>query len=165
MDYPIVMDRIGFGYDSHRLAPGRKLMLGGVHIDGDVGLVGHSDADAVLHAITDAILGALAAGDIGEHFDDKDPRWAGAESAKFLEYAVSLANEAGYRVGNCDVTILAEQPKLSPYKPRMRARIAELLGVDMTDVSVKAKTNETMGFVGREEGIAAMAAVLLIKQA
>lgn len=155
------MHRIGLGYDSHRFGPRRALVLGGVRIDHDRGLAGHSDADAVLHAITDAILGALAAGDIGEHFPDDDPRLRDADSSQFVAHAVKLAGETHLRVANCDVTILAEQPKLSAYKQQMRTRIAELLRVGTEDVSIKAKTNEGMGFVGRGEGIAAIASVML----
>ncbi len=155
------MNRIGMGYDSHRLVADRPLILGGVRVEHDRGLAGHSDADAVLHAITDAILGAIAAGDIGELFPDTDPQWAGADSRVFLRRAVSLAAQGGYRVGNCDVTIIAQQPKLSPYKPQMQAAIAKILGVDVAAVSVKAKTNDGMGPIGRGEGIAVMAAVLL----
>ena len=156
------MHRIGLGYDSHRLAPGRALILGGVRIDHPLGLAGHSDADAVLHAVTDAILGACGSGDIGEQFSDTDPRWAGADSAIFLRHAVEMAGTKGWSVGNCDVTILAEEPKLGPYKPRMRARLAELLGVSADAVAVKAKTNEGMGAIGRGEGIAVLAAVMLV---
>ena len=156
------MQRIGFGFDSHRLVGGKDLMLGGVRIDYAFGLAGHSDADAVLHAITDAILGAIGADDIGQQFPDTDPRWAEADSSEFIKRAVEMAAEQGCRVGNCDVTILAEQPKLAPHKAAMRQRIAELLGVCQTAVAVKAKTGEGMGFVGRGEGIAALAAVLLI---
>ena len=156
------MQRIGFGFDSHRLVGGKDLMLGGVRIDHALGLAGHSDADAVLHAITDAILGAIGADDIGQQFPDTDPRWAEADSAVFVRRAVEMAAEQSCRVGNCDVTILAEQPKLGPHKAAMRRRIAELLGVCQTAVAVKAKTGEGMGFVGRGEGIAALAAVLLI---
>jgi len=149
------------GYDSHRFAPGRALVLGGVPIEHDQGLAGHSDADAVLHAVTDAVLGALAAGDIGELFPDTDPRWAGADSSRFLAEAVRRADEQGCRVSNCDVTVLAERPRLGAYKRQMAARIAELLGVAPAAVSVKAKTNEQMGFLGRGEGIAVLAAVML----
>ncbi len=155
------MQRIGFGYDSHRFELGRDLVLGGVKIPHKAGLAGHSDADAVLHAITDAILGAIAAGDIGELFPDTDPKWEGADSSQFLSHAVSLAEKDGYSVANCDVTVIAQQPKLGPYKRQMQERIAELLGVDANVVNVKAKTNENMGFIGRGEGIAAMAGVLL----
>jgi len=152
---------IGFGYDSHRLVPGRRLMLGGVEIPAEAGLAGHSDGDVVLHALTDALLGALAAGDIGRHFPDTDPRWAGADSARFVKHAVGLAAERGCRVANCDLTVLAEKPKLAPHAAAIRRRVAELLGTGSEVVSVKAKTNEGMGFVGREEGIAALAAVML----
>lgn len=155
------MVRIGMGYDCHRFAAGRALVLGGVRIEHEMGLVGHSDADAVLHAVTDAILGALAAGDIGERFPDTDPKWAGADSAVFVAEAVRLAAEQGCRVTNCDVTILAEAPKLGPHKRQMAERIAELLGVAPGAVGVKAKTSERMGFTGRGEGLAAFAVVLL----
>jgi len=155
------MARIGFGYDSHRFAPGRALMLGGLRVEYDKGLAGHSDADAVLHAVTDAVLGALAAGDIGELFPDSDPKWAGADSAAFVRHATKLAREAGMQIGNCDVTILAEAPKLGSLKQAMADRIAELLACPAGRVSVKAKTNEKMGFVGRSEGIAAVAVVML----
>ncbi|MDY6912960.1 MAG: 2-C-methyl-D-erythritol 2,4-cyclodiphosphate synthase [Planctomycetota bacterium] len=156
------MHKIALGYDSHRFAPGRALILGGVQVTCEQGLAGHSDADAVLHAVTDAILGAIAAGDIGELFDDTDPKWADADSAVFVRHATALAAERGYAIGNCDVTVLAERPKLAPYKAAMRDRIAELLGIEPEAVSVKAKTNEGMGFIGRGEGVAALAAVLLI---
>jgi len=158
------MFRIGLGYDSHRFVAGRPLVLGGVRIDHDCGLAGHSDSDAVLHAITDAVLGAIAAGDIGELFPDTDPQWAEAASSVFVTEAVRRACEQGYRVVNCDVTVLAEAPKLAPYKRRMAERIAELLGVEPEAVGVKAKTNEQMGAIGRGEGIATMAAVLLTER-
>lgn len=164
MPYCMAMPRIGLGYDSHRFAAGRPLVLGGVRIEHEQGLAGHSDADAALHALTDALLGALAAGDIGERFPDTDPRWAGADSATFVRQAVELARRQGWRVENADVTVLAERPKLSAHKPAMRERIAALLGVGAEAVSVKAKTNERMGFVGREEGIAALAVVCLEKE-
>lgn len=155
------MQRIGLGFDSHRFAPGRPLVLGGVHIEGEPGLAGHSDADAALHALTDAILGALAAGDIGEHFPDTDPRWAGADSRTFLTEAMRLVRERHLRVANCDLTIVAEKPRLSRHKGPIAARIAELLGVPADCVSVKAKTAEQMGAIGRGQGIMALAAVLL----
>ncbi|MBN1943545.1 MAG: 2-C-methyl-D-erythritol 2,4-cyclodiphosphate synthase [Phycisphaerae bacterium] len=158
------MTRTGLGYDSHRFAPGRPLVLGGVRVEHDKGLAAHSDGDVVLHALTDAILGAVAAGDIGEHFPDTEAKWANADSGAFLQHARELAAGKGYRVGNCDITILAEKPKLSPYKAKMAARIAELLDVPAHRVSVKAKTNEGMGFVGRSEGIACLATVLLEKE-
>ena len=155
------MNRIGFGFDSHRFEQGRPLVLGGVTIDSPRGLAGHSDADAVLHAVTDALLGAVAAGDIGERFPDTDPQWQGANSARFVAAAMELVTAQGLCVGNCDVTVLAESPKLGTVKPRMRTRLAELLGVSEDAVAVKAKTGEGMGFIGQGEGIAAMAAVLL----
>lgn len=161
MGYPLAMTRVGFGYDSHRFAAGRPLVLGGVRVEHTVGLAGHSDADAVLHAVTDAVLGAIGAGDIGEHFPDADPRWRDVDSAVFVRHAMDLAHKAGCRVGNCDVTILCEAPRLSPYKASMRARVAELLCVSPDQVSVKAKTNEGMGWVGRGEGSAVFAVVLL----
>ena len=155
------MQRIGLGFDSHRFAPGRALVLGGVRIAGEQGLAGHSDGDAVLHALTDAILGALAAGDIGEHFPDTDPRWAGADSRVFLAEAIHLARERKMRVVNCDVTVVTERPRLSPHKDAMAAQIAELLAVPAECVSIKAKTAEQMGAIGRGEGLAVLAAVLL----
>ena len=155
------MARMGLGYDSHRFVAGRPLVLGGVRIEHEFGLAGHSDADAVLHAITDAILGALAAGDIGELFPDSDPRWKDADSGAFVAHARDLATRRGCRVVHCDVTVLTERPRLTRHKSAMRRRIAELLGVAMEAVSVKAKTNEGMGWVGRGEGLAALAAVTL----
>lgn len=156
------MQRIGFGYDSHRFTTSKPLVLGGVRIEYEQGLAGHSDADAVLHAITDAILGAMGLDDIGEQFSDTDPQWQNADSAVFVCKAVELVNGKGFRVGNCDVTVLAQQPKLATYKQKMKMRIAELLGIEIADVAVKAKTNENMGFIGRSEGIAAMVIVMLI---
>ena len=157
------MFRIGFGFDSHRFAPGKPLILGGLEIQHTMGVLAHSDGDVVLHALTDAILGAIAAGDIGEHFPDSDPRWAKAESSQFVRHAVKLAKEAGYVTENCDITILAETPKLSPHKQAMADRIAKLLNVDLTAVSIKAKTTEGMGLIGAGEGIACYAIVLLKK--
>jgi len=155
------MSRIGFGYDSHRFITGRPLILGGVWVEYDLGLAGHSDADAVLHAVIDALLGAAGLGDIGEHFPDSDERFRNANSAMLLAHATGLVAAAGYRVANCDVTIITELPKLGPYKPAMRERIAVLLNVEPTQVNVKAKTNEKMGWIGQAEGLAATAVVLL----
>jgi 2-C-methyl-D-erythritol 2,4-cyclodiphosphate synthase len=155
------MHRIGQGYDSHRFVEGRPLVLGGVRIDHTHGLAGHSDGDAVLHAVTDAVLGAAGADDIGTLFTDTDQQHAGADSAKFVRHAVTLAKEKGLRVVNCDVTVIAQAPRLAPHKAAMRETIAGLLGVSPADVAVKAKTNEAMGFIGRGEGLAAMAVVLL----
>ena len=158
------MMRIGHGYDVHKLVEGRELILGGVHIPHRLGLLGHSDADVLLHAISDAILGALALGDIGKHFPDTDPAYAGADSLVLLQNVMALADKEGYALGNLDATILAQQPKLRPHIDTMRANIANVLNADITQVSVKATTEEHLGFTGREEGIAAHAVVLLIKK-
>ena len=149
--------RTGIGYDVHRFATGRALVLGGVVIPSERGLLGHSDADVLLHAIADAVLGAAALGDIGTHFPPSDPQWAGVDSAGLLRRVHALVANAGYDVVNVDATIVAEAPKVMPYAPAMRARIAECLALDPSAVSVKATTNEGMGFIGREEGIAALA--------
>lgn len=154
--------RIGYGYDVHRLQADRKLILGGVQIEHDKGLLGHSDADALSHAITDAIFGALALGDIGSHFPDTDQAYKNLDSRIFLREAVAMATELGYRIGNIDATVVAEKPKLRPYIDSIRALLAEDLNTEVERVSVKATTSEKMGFVGREEGMAAMATVLLI---
>ncbi|MBI5722925.1 MAG: 2-C-methyl-D-erythritol 2,4-cyclodiphosphate synthase [Planctomycetes bacterium] len=157
------MFRIGTGYDSHRFAAGRPLMLCNVRVPSELGLAGHSDADAALHALTDAILGAISAGDIGQHFSDSDPRWKDADSSAFLVHAVKLAAEKNFRVANCDLTIITQSPRLGPLKDKMRQRLAELLGTPADRVSVKAKSNEGMGFIGRGEGLAVIAVVLLEK--
>ena len=154
--------RTGIGYDVHRFADGRPLVLGGVTIPSDRGLLGHSDADVLLHAIADAVLGAAALGDIGTHFPPSDPQWAGADSANLLRQVHALVTTSGYRIGNVDATIVAEAPKVMPHAPAMRTRIANCLGLDVSAVSVKATTNEGMGFIGREEGIAAMAIVTIM---
>ena len=154
--------RIGFGYDVHRLAPGRPMILGGVTIPHDTGPDGHSDADVLLHAVCDALLGAAALGDIGALFPDTDERWRGADSRGLLREVVRRVAEAGYRVGNVDVMVTLERPKLRPHVAAMRANLAADLGVDIGAVSVKAGTNERMGFVGREEGVAAYAVCLLL---
>lgn len=153
--------RVGYGYDVHRYVEGRKLILGGVTVPAERGLLGHSDADVLLHAIADALLGAAAMRDIGYHFPDTDPRYAGADSMVLLREVLMLLRERGYRVGNIDATIVAEAPKLSPFVPRMQERIAETLDLSVDEVSIKATTNERMGFVGREEGMAAHAVVLI----
>lgn len=153
--------RAGIGYDSHRFAPGRPLVLGGVVIDHPLGLDGHSDADAVAHAATDAVLGAAGAGDIGTHFPPSDERWRGADSIALLRAATALVAEQNYQVVNLDVTVICEQPKIGPYVAAMRERLAHALGIDPRLVSVKAKTNEGMGWIGRGEGIAAMAVALV----
>jgi 2-C-methyl-D-erythritol 2,4-cyclodiphosphate synthase len=155
------MSRTGIGYDSHRLVTGRPLVLGGQVIPHTHGLAGHSDADAVAHALTDAILGAAAAGDIGTHFPDTDPRWKGADSIALLRAAVALVRERGFRVAQADVTVILERPKLAPFVPAMRAALAGAMDLAVTEVSVKAKTNEGMGFVGRGEGVATIAVATL----
>ena len=157
--------RIGNGFDVHALVEGRKLVLGGVTIPFERGLDGHSDADALLHAICDAILGALAIGDIGKHFPDTDPRWKGADSRVLLRHVAGLATAAGLEVCNLDTTVIAQAPKLAPHISAMVANIAADLACDPTQVSVKATTTERLGFAGRGEGIAALATVLLITRA
>ena len=161
MEQPEV--RVGLGHDLHRLERGRKLILGGVTIEFDRGLAGHSDADVLLHAITDALLGAAGLGDIGEWFPNTDPRWAGADSATMLQTVLKAVGERGWEIGNLDCTISAEEPKLTPHKARIKARLAELLGVPAEQVNVKAKSGEKVGPIGRGEAIAADAAVLLIR--
>lgn len=153
--------RIGHGYDVHRLVAGRKLILGGVDIAWEKGLLGHSDADVLLHAISDAILGAIGEGDIGRHFPDTDPRYKGADSLKLLGHVMQLAGAKGYRLGNVDATVVAQRPKLAPHIPRMRENIAVVLNTDVERVNVKATTTEELGFAGRGEGIAAYAVALL----
>ena len=157
--------RIGQGYDVHALVEGRKLILGGVDIPHTRGLLGHSDADALLHAITDALFGAAGLGDIGRHFPDTDPAFAGADSRVLLREAVRRVREAGYAVGNVDATVIAQKPKLAPHVPGMVANLAEDLGIAPERCNVKAKTNEKLGFLGREEGMAAQATALLIRAA
>ena len=154
--------RIGHGYDVHRLVPGRKLILGGVEIPHHLGLLGHSDADVAAHALCDALLGAAALGDIGQHFPDTDPAYAGADSLVLLGRVVELLRAEGWQVGNTDLTILAQRPKLMPHIPQMRQNRARAMGVPVTAVSVKATTEEGLGFTGREEGIAAHAVALLL---
>jgi len=154
--------RIGTGYDVHRLADGEELWLCGVRIDHPRGLAGHSDADVAIHALVDAVLGGIAAGDIGSHFPPSEPQWKGASSDRFLAHAVTLVTEAGYRIGNVDLTIICEAPKIGPHRETMRARLAELLGTPIDAVSVKATTTERLGFTGRSEGIAAQAVATLL---
>lgn len=153
--------RIGQGYDCHALVPGRRLVLGGVTIPHAAGLLGHSDADALLHAITDAILGAAALGDIGRHFPDTDPQFSGADSRVLLREACKRVVAAGYSIGNVDATIIAQAPKMAPHIPAMVRNIASDLDVAIDRVNVKAKTNEKLGFLGREEGIATEAVALI----
>ena len=158
------MIRIGHGFDVHRLVEGRRCIICGVDIPHDKGLLGHSDADVALHALSDALLGAAAMGDIGRHFPDTDPRWKGADSRMLLRSVVELLAAGGYSVSNVDVTIMAQAPKMAPHISAMRENIAADLGVDTDCVSVKATTTERLGFTGRGEGIAAEAVCLLIRR-
>ncbi|HOT98708.1 MAG TPA: 2-C-methyl-D-erythritol 2,4-cyclodiphosphate synthase [bacterium] len=153
--------RIGHGFDVHRLVAGRKLILGGVEIPCELGLLGHSDADVLCHAVSDALLGALALGDIGKHFPDSDPRWKDADSLMLLGRVAGLARERGYAVVNVDATLILQRPKVAPYVERMRANIAHALGVAVEAVSVKATTSEGMGYEGRGEGASCHAVVLV----
>ena len=156
--------RIGIGYDVHSFASaeaGRSLMLGGVTIRYDRGLAGHSDADVLIHAVVDALLGAAALGDIGTHFPSADPRWRDAPSVEFLAYTVDLLRRTGWAIGNVDATVVAEQPRLTPHVPAMRERLAEMMGIEMACVSVKAKTTDRLGFTGRGEGVACHAVALI----
>ena len=154
--------RIGSGIDVHAFGPGDSLMLGGVRIAHTRGVVAHSDGDVVLHALTDALLGAAGLGDIGQHFKDTDPRWKGADSKQFVRAVMDMLRTRRLRVGNADVTVLAERPKLSPVRDDIRRQVAELLEVGLEQVNVKATTTEKLGFLGRSEGIAAQAVVLLL---
>lgn len=156
--------RIGQGYDCHALVPGRPLIIGGVTIPHHVGLLGHSDADVLLHAITDALFGAAGLGDIGRHFPDTDPQFKGADSRRLLREAGRRVAAAGYSIGNLDATIIAQAPKMAPHLPGMIANIAEDLGLDPSQVNLKAKTNERLGWEGREEGIVAQALALLTRE-
>ena len=155
--------RIGHGYDVHRLVEGRKLIIGGVEISYDKGLLGHSDADVLLHAISDALLGAAALGDIGKHFPDSDEKYKGADSLVLLCEVAKILNENGYSVGNVDATVIAQKPKLASYVLKMRENIASALGIDVGNVSVKATPEEGLGFTGNGEGIAAHAVCLIDK--
>ena len=153
--------RIGHGYDVHKLVEGRDLILGGVKIEHKLGLLGHSDADVLLHAVSDALLGAAGLGDIGRHFPDTDPKYKGADSLKLLENVVEKITAEGYRVSNIDVTMIAQKPKLLPHIPKMRENIAKAVGVDVKRINVKATTEEKLGFTGTEEGMACHAVCLL----
>jgi 2-C-methyl-D-erythritol 2,4-cyclodiphosphate synthase len=160
--------RVGIGYDVHAFAPSeaqRPLRIGGVEIPYERGLAGHSDADVLLHAIVDALLGAAALGDIGAYFPSSDPRWKDAPSGAFLQHTMRLLAEAGWRVGNVDATVVAEQPRLTPHVPAIRARVAELMGIAVDAVSVKAKTTDRLGFTGRGEGVACYAVALIERDA
>lgn len=153
--------RVGIGYDSHRFTAGRPLILGGVRIQSEFGLAGHSDADAICHALTDAILGAAGLGDIGEIFPDTDPANKGRDSIEMLEAAVRRISSAGYHVNQVDISIIAEAPRLAPHRDEIRARLGSALGIDSASVSVKGKTNEGMGWIGRREGLACIAVATL----
>ena len=156
--------RIGHGYDVHKLVEGRALILGGVNIPWEKGLLGHSDADVLAHAVMDALLGAAGLGDIGKHFPDTDPAYAGADSLKLLEHVTALLAQEGWQVGNVDTTILAQRPKLAPHIPQMRDNLAARMGIAPSQVNVKATTEEGLGFTGAGEGMAAHAVCLLVKQ-
>ena len=153
--------RIGMGYDVHKLVPNRDLILGGVKIPHELGLLGHSDADVLLHSIMDALLGAAALGDLGKHFPDTDPAYKGADSVKLLEHVGRLIREAGYSIENIDATIIAQRPKMRPHIDTMRRNIKEALGIELDQINVKATTEEGLGFTGSEEGISAQAICLL----
>ena len=157
--------RVGMGYDVHKLTEGRKLILGGVDILWEKGLLGHSDADVLIHAVMDALLGAAALGDIGKHFPDTDPAYKGISSIKLLVHVADLLRENGYEVGNIDATVIAQKPKMAPHIPQMRRNMAEALGISESKLNIKATTEEGLGFTGREEGIASQAICLLtVKQ-
>jgi 2-C-methyl-D-erythritol 2,4-cyclodiphosphate synthase len=156
--------RIGQGFDVHALVEGRPCIIGGVTIPHPKGLLGHSDADVLLHAITDALLGAAALGDIGRHFPDTDPRWKGADSRVLLQGAVELLTQAGWRVGNVDCTVICQAPKILPHAPAMAANIAADLNIDVSQVNIKGKTTEQLGFTGRGEGVAAQAVAMLLSR-
>lgn len=155
--------RVGIGYDIHRLVEGRKLFLGGIEIPYAKGLLGHSDADALIHALCDALLGALALGDIGEHFPDTDPRYKGAAGCLLLERVKELVDKNGYRINNVDIVVIAQEPGLTPFKKQMKQKIAGLLNLEECRVNIKAKTNEGLGAVGNKEAIASYAVASLVK--
>jgi 2-C-methyl-D-erythritol 2,4-cyclodiphosphate synthase len=159
-----VSQRVGQGFDVHRLVAGRPLRLGGIELDHARGLEGHSDGDCVLHAVCDALLGAIGDGDMGSHFPSRDPRWRGAESRVFVEAVARQLATAGFKLGNLDVTVIAQEPTLAPHLDAMRSAIAELLGAPREAVSVKAKSADHLGAIGRGEGIAALATALLVKE-
>lgn len=160
MDIPF---RVGHGYDLHQLQAGGPLILAGMKVSDDFKPIAHSDGDVVLHALVDALLGAIAAGDIGEHFPNTDERWRGAPSSRFVEHALGLVRQAGYQVGNVDILIIAERPKLKKFKPAMRQSLADLLGVSVSQINIKAGTNEGCDALGRGEAIAADATVLVCR--
>ncbi|MEP7245071.1 MAG: 2-C-methyl-D-erythritol 2,4-cyclodiphosphate synthase [Gammaproteobacteria bacterium] len=154
--------KIGSGFDVHAFGPGSFVMLGGIRVPHVAGVVAHSDGDVVLHALCDALLGAAGLGDIGQHFSDKDPKWKGADSAQFVQAVLQMLSARKLRVGNADITVISEAPKVGPVRDVMRKRVAELLGVETENVNIKATTTERLGFLGRGEGIAAQAVVLLL---
>jgi 2-C-methyl-D-erythritol 2,4-cyclodiphosphate synthase len=156
--------RTGIGFDVHAFAEGRKLILGGVEIKHDKGLAGHSDADALLHAVTDALLGSLSLGDIGTHFPDDDPRYKNADSTVFLKKANELVRNRGFYVNNIDVVVMLQQPKISPYAQKMKEKISKILDIGVDRISIKATTTEKLGFVGREEGISVMAVATVVRK-
>ncbi|MFZ9962177.1 MAG: 2-C-methyl-D-erythritol 2,4-cyclodiphosphate synthase [Burkholderiales bacterium] len=156
--------KIGEGFDIHRLVEGRELLIGGVSVPHEKGLDGHSDADVLLHAICDALLGALGADDIGTHFPDDDPKWRGADSSQFILYALDLVFAQNYIISNVDATVYAQRPRLRPYIDQIKTRLSELLNLDKNLINVKAKTTERLGAIGREEGIAASVSVLLLRR-
>lgn len=156
--------RIGSGFDVHAFGPGDHVMLAGVRVPHTHGVVAHSDGDVVLHALCDAMLGAAGLGDIGQHFRDDDPRWKGADSRRFVQAVIEMLDARGLRIGNADVTVIAQAPKLAPYRDQMRSELARLLGLDGDRVNIKATTTERLGFLGRAEGIAAQAVVLLVER-
>lgn len=153
--------RAGIGYDVHRFAEGRRMVLGGVEIPFEKGLLGHSDADVLLHAIADAMLGAAALGDIGVHFPPSDPRWKDLDSVEIVRHSVALLDENGWQLVNIDASVIAEVPKVNPHVPAMKHRISEATGLPLNAISIKATTNEQMGWIGREEGIAALATAMI----
>lgn len=155
--------RVGLGYDVHKLVEGRKLIIGGVNVPHETGLLGHSDADVLVHAVMDSILGALALGDIGKHFPDTDERYKGADSIKLLEFVYNLIREKGYVIGNIDCTIIAQSPKMAPHIPSMRANIARALNTNIENINVKATTEEGLGFTGTKQGISSQSICLLVK--
>ena len=161
MNLPLI--RVGNGYDVHRLVEGRKLILGGVDVPHSMGLDGHSDADALVHALCDALLGALGAGDIGKYFPDTDPKWKGISSLHLLKEVMRMCREKGFELANADSVIVAQKPKLAPYISEMKKNIASILGVETDQTNIKATTTEKLGFAGREEGISAYAVALLVK--
>lgn len=155
--------RVGIGYDVHKLVQGRDLIIGGIKIEHETGLLGHSDADVLTHAIIDAIFGALGVGDLGKHFPDTDPKFKGADSVKLLEYAYELMTEMGYKIGNIDAVIIAQAPKMAPHIDAMKEKIAKAVHTEISNVNIKATTEEGLGFTGNKEGISSQCIVLLVK--